>query len=81
MARNLYLPYRPNNPRTVRGAKKRGWHVIKVDMSKLQDQVTWIGLCVWSDRYLNGYWLNSYFHREFAFESGADATMFQLKWG
>jgi len=81
MARNLGLPYKSTNPRSVRGAKKRGWHVVKVNMSKISDSVSWVGLCIWADRSLGSYWVNSYFHREFAFESGADATAFKLKWG
>ncbi len=81
MGRSLYHPYNPKNPRTVRGAKKRGWTVVDVDISKLPERVTWLGLCIWADQSLKGYWINSYFHREFAFESSADATMFQLKWG
>ena len=81
MARNLGLPYRSTNPRTVRGAKKRSWHVVKVDCSKMEGRVSWVGLCIWADVSLKGYWVNSFFHREFAFESAADATAFQLKWG
>lgn len=81
MARNLGLPYRPTNPRSVRGARKRGWTVVKVDMRKIDDRVSWVGLCIWCERAMAGYWVNSFFHREFAFESGADATAFQLKWG
>lgn len=81
MARNLGLPYRSTNPRTVRGAKKRGWTVVKVDMNKFEGRVSWLGLSIWADTSLGGYWVNSFSRREFAFESGADATAFQLKWG
>lgn len=81
VARNLGLPYRPTNPRTVRGARKRGWTVVKVDLSKFEGRVSWVGLSIWADTSLRGYWVNSFFHREFAFESSADATAFQLKWG
>lgn len=80
MARNLGLPYLASNPRTVRGAKKRGWTVVKVDLKNLAN-VSWLGLCIWADASLKGYWVNSFSLREFAFESGADATAFQLKWG
>lgn len=80
MARNLGLPYKANNPRSVRGAKKRGWHVVQVrnDASR---ELSWLGLCIWADNYLGGYWVNSFHYRQFAFESGADALAFQLKWG
>lgn len=81
MARNLYLPYKPTNPRTVRGAKKRGWHVVHVELNNLKDRISWVGLCIWCEINVGGYWVNSYHHREFAFETGADATAFQLKWG
>lgn len=80
VARNFGLPYRPTNPRTVRGAKKRGWHIVQVDLKKLSD-VSWVGLCIWCERALGGYWVNSFHYRQFAFESGADATAFKLKWG
>lgn len=80
MARNFGLPYRPTNPRSVRGARKRGWHVVQVDLSKIEEKVSWLGLCIWADNYLGGYWVNSFFNREFAFERGADATAFKLKW-
>ena len=81
MSRSLYLPYRASNPRTVRGARKRGWHVVQVDLGKLQDRASWLGLSIWCERAMNGYWVNSFSLREFAFEKGADATAFQLKWG
>lgn len=80
MARNLGLPYRPTNPRTVRGAKKRGWTVVEVNLSKIEN-TSWVGLSIWADNYLSGYWVNSFFLRQFAFEKAADATAFQLKWG
>lgn len=81
MSRCLSKPYRPTNPRTVRGAQKRGWHTVRVDMSKFEGRVSWLGLCVWCESALGGYWVNSFQRREFAFESGADATAFKLRWG
>ena len=81
MARSLYLPYRPTNPRSVRGARKRGWHVVQVDLGKLQDRASWLGLSIWCERAMSSYWVNSFTLREFAFESGADALAFKLKWG
>ncbi len=80
MARNFGLPYRANNPRTVRGAKKRGWTVVKANPNYVE-KVSWLGLCIWAERSLGGYWVNSFHLREFAFERGADAMAFQLKWG
>lgn len=80
MARNLGLPYRPTNPRSIRGAKKRGWYVVKPNPNYVE-KISWLGLNIWGDQNLSGYWVSSFHYREFAFEKGADAAMFQLKWG
>ena len=80
MSRNLHLPYLATNPRTVRGAKKRGWTVIKPNPNYVE-KVSWMGLNIWADRTAAGYWVASFSLREFAFERGSDAMAFQLKWG
>ena len=80
MSRNLHLPYLASNPRTVRGAKKRGWYVIKPNPNYVE-RVSWMGLNIWADRSAAGYWVASFSLREFAFEKGSDAMAFQLKWG
>lgn len=80
MARCLYLPYRNNNPRTIRGAKRRGWTVVKVRNDYSQD-VSWMGVNIWCERGMSGYWISSFALREFAFEKSSDAMMFKLKWG
>lgn len=80
MSRNLSLPYKSTNPRTVRGAKKRGWHVISPKPSYVE-KTSWLGLNIWCDRGTAGYWVSSFGLREFAFEKGSDAMAFQLKWG
>lgn len=80
MGRNLGLPYRADNPRTVRGAKKRGWTVVAANPNHVE-KTSWLGLCIWADASLKGYWVCSFFRREFAFEQGSDALAFQLKWG
>lgn len=80
MARNLGLPYRAGNPRSVRGAVRRGWHRSSPRPGYTQD-ISWLKLNIWCDNNLTGYWVSNYLYREFAFESAADATMFQLKWG
>ncbi len=80
MARCLNGPYKPSNPRSVRGARKRGWHMVQVN-SNYVEQVSWVGLCIWAERMIGSYWIASFGTRTFAFESGADATLFQLKWG
>jgi hypothetical protein len=79
MARCLNLPYKPHNPRSVRGAVKRGWYVVDVDLRKRD--ISWMTLCLWAERGLGGYWVASHWLKQFAFESGADAVAFQLKWG
>jgi hypothetical protein len=83
VARCLNLPYKPHNPRSVRGARKRGWHVVEVDLQKLsyQRNIGWMTVCLWAERDLGGYWVASHWLRQFAFESGADAVAFKLKWG
>ena len=80
MARSLYLPYRPSNPRTIRGAKKRGWTVVQVRNDYTKD-LSWMGLNIWTDKNLSGYWMSSFHYREFAFENPSDALLFKLKWG
>ncbi len=80
MSRNLSLPYDPTNPRTVRGAKKRGWTVISPKPNYVE-RASWMGLTIWCDRSAAGHWVASFSLREFAFEKGSDALAFQLKWG
>ena len=77
MSRSLYLPYKSTNPRTVRGAVKRGWHVVQ---PQRQEKITWMGLNIWSERVMQGYWISSYAKNQFALERESDATMFKLKW-
>jgi hypothetical protein len=81
MSRSIALPYKPTNPRSIRGARKRGWHVIKVDLQSLRERTSWMGLNIWCDVACSGYWVSSFGLRELAFENSADATMFKLKWG
>jgi hypothetical protein len=80
MSRSLYLPYKPTNPRTIRGAQKRGWNIVS-PRNNYSEKLSWMGLCIWCERQMRGYWVASFQRREFAFESGADALAFKLKWG
>lgn len=80
MARNLGLPYKSTNPRSVRGAKKRGWTVICA-RNGYEKNLSWLGLTLWCETHLGGYWVSSFMNREFAFEDGRDAVAFKLKWG
>ncbi len=80
MSRSLYLPYKANNPRSVRGARKRGWTVVSPKPNYVE-RSSWMGLNIWSERSMTGYWVSSFQRREFAFEKPSDATAFMLKWG
>ena len=84
MARNLNLPFKKTNPRSIRGAKKRGWHVVKSGTAGFKNgelKATWLGLNIWADSACRGYWVSSFYYGEFAFEDPADATAFTMKWG
>jgi hypothetical protein len=80
MAKSLYLPYRASNPRSVRGAVKRGWTVI-VPNPNYVEKTSWLGLNVWCGARCGGYWIGSFSLRKFAFEKSSDAMLFQLTWG
>lgn len=80
MSRSLYLPYRSSNPRSVRGARKRGWTVVQPDPTRAE-HTSWLGLNIWCEQVMSGYWISSFRLREFAFEKQSDALMFKLKWG
>jgi hypothetical protein len=53
--------------------------VVDIDLRKLD--VSWMTLCLWAECGLGGYWVASHWLKQFAFESGADAVAFKLKWG
>lgn len=80
MSRSLSKTYKATNPRSLRGAKKRGWTVVQA-RNGWEAKSTWLGLCIWCERSMSGYWVASFLQRQFAFESGADALAFQMKWG
>lgn len=84
MSRCLSKPYRPSDPRSVRGARKRGWTVIRSSQSGFKNgelRASWLGLNIWAEGACRGYWVSSFFLGEFAFEDPADATAFAMKWG
>jgi len=81
MSRCQSLPYKASNPRSVRGAKSRGWYVVNADKKKWKETCSWLGLNIWTDRACSGYWVASWHNGEFAFENGRDATAFTLMWG
>ena len=82
MSRGFRLPYQASNPRTVRGAKKRGWHVVKCGSRAVRNGevvASWLGLNIWADCNC-GYFVSSFALGTFAFENASDAMIFQLKW-
>lgn len=66
-------------PRSVRGAVRRGWTVIKPEGFK-DKNVSWLGIQLWTDKNAKGRYVCSYNTCEFAFENKSDAAWFALKW-
>lgn len=77
---NSRLPHKPSNPRSIRGARKRGWTVVNVRPG-YKANTSWLGLCIWCDLQMQGYFIPSFITREIAFEQPSDATAFTLRWG
>lgn len=75
------LPYVATNPRTIRGARKKGWDIVQIDQTFLIDNnVSWVGLNIWCERTMSDYWVSSFQLRQFAFKNKKDSTFFRLKW-
>jgi hypothetical protein len=74
------VKYEKTAPRTIRTANKRGWHVIEVPRNYVDKNVSWLGLCIWTDRHATGRHLNNFAMRKFAFQNDADASMFLFQW-
>jgi hypothetical protein len=66
-----------NNPRSVRSAVRRKWKVVEV---KHRDDVSYLGLQIWTDRNAKGRYVSSFSPTKFAFEREEDASWFALKW-
>lgn len=64
-------------PRSVRAAKRRSWTV--VEPTKFNN-VSYLGLMIWTDRNTSGKYVSSFEPTRFAFEQIADAAYFTLKW-
>lgn len=83
---STYLPYKPSNPRTIRGASKRGWHIVELKSPVVKEvngkptPISWIGVNIWTSRYAKGYWLSNFMLGKFAFENSVDASMFIMQW-
>lgn len=66
-------------PRSVRGAVRRGWTVIRPEGFKDRD-TSWLGIRIWTDKNAHGHYVCSYSTCEFAFELEKDAAWFALRW-
>ena len=72
---------RKGTPINIRGAIRRGYTIVEVDMDKLhQAEISWLGLCIETDRVAKNHFVESFMQRKFAFQSDADAAWFKLKW-
>ena len=68
-------------PRTVRGAVKKGWHVVTLPRNTLEKHnVSWLGLDIWAVKQSQGWHVSSFANRQFAFEKLEDASWFTMKW-
>lgn len=65
------------DPRSVRGAEKRGWKIVEV---KHRNDVSYLGLIIWTDRSAKGKYISSFSPTRFAFELDGDAAWFALRW-
>lgn len=68
-------------PRTIRGAVKRGWPVVRI-MGR--EDISYMGIVNCVSRETKGFYLNRYDMAGggwFAFEDPADAVFIQMKWG
>ena len=70
---------RKNKPRSVRGALRRGWTVVKVK-DYAGKNVSYLGLQIWTDRNVKGKYISSFMPTQFAFELEKDANWFALRW-
>ena len=74
-------PYRRTNPKTVRGAIKKGWHIVDVPRNTLEKfNTSWMGLEMWTVHQTKGSFVTCFPNRKFAFELVEDASWFIMKW-
>jgi hypothetical protein len=79
-SRGYNLPYCNTNPRTVNGARKRGWHTVKITDFMSKHGVSWFGLVLWADRNCLDHYVHAHMRNTFAFKSEQDASWFILRW-
>lgn len=77
------LPFKKNNPRSVRGAVRRGWHAVDVSRNYVDKyNRSYVGIQIWTTRNCKGYYVSSFLpHPRFAFEREEDAVLFTLRFG
>jgi hypothetical protein len=67
-------------PRSVRGAVRRGWHLVSIPNQK---DISYLGLQVYCTSFVNGHWISSFDplgrDNKFAFEQESDAAWFTMK--
>ena len=74
-------PYSRSNPRTVRGARKKGWHIVNVPNNYLaRENTSWMGVEMWALHKTKGNFVTCFANRQFAFENTSDASWFTMKW-
>jgi hypothetical protein len=66
-----------NKVERIRQAKRRGWHIVEPNLSKVK---SFNDLTAWCEKYTNGYYIYSFSLNKFAFEQGKDANWFLLRW-
>ena len=70
------------NPRTINGALKRGWHLVKI---KRREDLSWIGILTTIDRLVtNKYFVSQYDMQGggyLAFDNEVDASIVQFQFG
>lgn len=72
---------RKNYPRTIRGAERRGYTIVDVPADfHTKFKVSWLGVCIWTERWSKAHYVDNFMQRKMAFENSDDAAMFILKW-
>jgi hypothetical protein len=71
------------NPSSIKSAKKRGWHVVKIRSARVFDR-TWLGLLITVDRLTLGPYISEYDGHGggwLAFQQTGDAAVVAIKFG
>jgi len=77
----VVTPWPRTNPRTVKGAIKKNWHIVNVPRTYSQKHnVSWLGLEIWAIRHSSSYWISDFMQDQFAFKEAEDASKFLFQW-